>query len=143
MLTTGELARRVGVTTRTVRFYEEKGFITRTEKKFSEEAYVILEKIKLLQEAGFRLEEIEEVFRHLQEKPTTSRQRQQACERLLSDTHERLKNKINKLTELSSHIEDVLQHADSCRNCTAEDCGACSRLSMWRNFGYQDELRRE
>ncbi len=142
-MTTGELARRVGVTTRTVRFYEEKGFITRGDKKFSEEACITLEKIKLLQEAGFRLEEIDEVLRHITEKPTTAHQCQKACEQLLSDTRERLKKRINKLTELNSHIEEVMQYADSCGNCNAEDCGACSRLSMWRHFGYQDESRRE
>ena len=136
-MTTGELARETGVTTRTIRYYEEKGFIRRHGQHFSKEALVTLQKIKLLQEAGLRLDEIATVFREINGAPTTDKIRQKECQQLLRSVRQKFQQKVDMLNELTGHIDEVINLGATCDTCTAEECEGCSRLHKWESFGYE------
>ena len=64
MMTSGEIAKKTGVSQKAIRFYDEKGLLKPSElsqgnyRLYDKEALVVLEKIIALKQIGFSLEEI-------------------------------------------------------------------------------------
>lgn len=68
-LTIGEVARRAGLRTSAIRYYEERGLLRPAERingirRYDERALERLAVIELAKEAGFRLDEIEQLLAH-------------------------------------------------------------------------------
>ena len=65
-MTTGEIAKKVGISQKAVRLYDEKGLLKPSEysegnyRLYDKEALLVLEKIIALKQVGFSLEEIKE-----------------------------------------------------------------------------------
>ena len=69
-MTTGEIAKKVGISQKAVRLYDEKGLLKPSEysegnyRLYDKEALLVLEKIIALKQVGFSLEEIKENLIH-------------------------------------------------------------------------------
>jgi MerR family copper efflux transcriptional regulator len=108
----GELARRAGVTTRTVRYYEGLGLLTsRREggghRQYEEQALRRLEKIDWLKRMGLTLEEIREVIPLYFGDHTGARGRKKMIallERRLAQTEERIEGLVAHRDELRAAI---------------------------------------
>jgi MerR family copper efflux transcriptional regulator len=108
----GELARRAGVTTRTVRYYEGLGLLTaRREggghRQYEEQALRRLEKIDWLKGMGLTLEEIREVIPLYFGERTGARGRKKMIallERRLAQTEERIEGLEEHRDELRAAI---------------------------------------
>jgi DNA-binding transcriptional MerR regulator len=105
----GEVAKSLGITTRTIRYYEEVG-ITGTplresgHRKYSEQDIVRLKFILKLKEVGITLREIQELAKHYD---LNDQDRDQIMPQLLDllDTHlTKVDAKISKLASLRNDI---------------------------------------
>ena len=73
-MTTGELAKKAGVSQKTIRLYDEKGLLKPSEysegnyRLYNPEALLVLEKIIALKQVGFSLDEIKENLNHSEDK---------------------------------------------------------------------------
>jgi DNA-binding transcriptional MerR regulator len=109
----GELARRAGVTTRTVRYYEGLGLLTsRREggghRQYDEAALKRLDKIDWLKRMGLTLEEIREVIPLYFGADTGARGRKKMLallERRLAETEERVEGLVAHRDELRGAVE--------------------------------------
>jgi DNA-binding transcriptional MerR regulator len=108
----GELARRAGVTTRTVRYYEGLGLLSsRREgsghRQYEEQALRRLEKIDWLKGMGLTLEEIREVIPLYFGDHTSARGAKKMIallERRLAETEERIDGLVAHRDELRAAI---------------------------------------
>jgi MerR family copper efflux transcriptional regulator len=108
----GDLARRAGVTTRTVRYYEGLGLLTsRREggghRHYEEQALLRLQKIDWLKGMGLTLEEIREVIPLYFGDHTGTRGRKKMItllERRLAQTEERIEGLVSHRDELRAAI---------------------------------------
>jgi MerR family copper efflux transcriptional regulator len=108
----GELARRAGVTTRTVRYYEGLGLLaSRREggghRQYDEPALKRLDKIDWLKRMGLTLEEIREVIPLYFGEQTAMRGRKKMIallERRLAETEERVEGLVAHRDELRGAI---------------------------------------
>jgi MerR family transcriptional regulator, copper efflux regulator len=108
----GQLARRAGVTTRTVRYYEGLGLLTsRREgsghRQYEEQALLRLQKIDWLKGMGLTLEEIREVIPLYFGDQTGTRGRKKMItllERRLAQTEERIDGLASHRDELRAAI---------------------------------------
>ncbi len=97
----GAVARQVGVSVKTIRFYEQERLLgppARTEKgyrRYSEEAVRQLQFIKKAQSLGFSLREIQEIL-------ALRRQEKVACSHVDRALHEKLKAVQQKVRELQA-----------------------------------------
>jgi len=112
MRTIGKLAKELGISVETVRFYERKGLIHQPEKPFngyrqySDEILHRIRFIKRIQELGFTLEEIIFLL-ELNDQP---------CCQVQSLTQEKLtsiQQKISDLTQLEKALKNLLIQCDS------------------------------
>jgi MerR family copper efflux transcriptional regulator len=109
----GELARRAGVTTRTVRYYEGLGLLaSRREgggnRQYDEAALKRLDKIDWLKRMGLTLEEIREVIPLYFGAETGARGRKKMLallERRLAETEERVEGLVAHRDELRGAVE--------------------------------------
>ena len=109
----GELARRAGVTTRTVRYYEGLGLlVSRREggghRQYDEEALARMAKIDWLKRMGLTLDEIAEVIPLYFGAQTSVRGRKKMIamlERRLAQTEERVEGLVAHRDELRGAIE--------------------------------------
>jgi MerR family transcriptional regulator, copper efflux regulator len=117
----GELARRAGVTTRTVRYYEGLGLLTSKRvdgghRQYDEEAVRRLDKIDWLKRMGFTLEEIAEVIPLYFGEQTARRGRKKmlaVLEQRLAETDERIEGLAAHREELRGAIERQRQQLGS------------------------------
>jgi DNA-binding transcriptional MerR regulator len=108
----GQLARRAGVTTRTVRYYEGLGLLTsRREgsghRQYEEQALLRLQKIDWLKGMGLTLEEIREVIPLYFGDHTGTRGRKKMItllEQRLAQTEERIEGLVSHRDELRAAI---------------------------------------
>lgn len=116
--TIGELAQELNITTRTIRYYEERGLLSPERTEGGQRAYTRRERgrLKLIlraKAAGFDLEEVREVLEIYDANPGKEGQKEQA-RRLIPMTKRRLTEINNTLKELtllrdglSSHLETL------------------------------------
>ncbi len=109
----GELARRAGVTTRTIRYYEGLGLLhSRREggghRQYDDDAVARLDKIDWLKRMGLTLEEISEVIPLYFGAQTGARGRKKMLallERRLAETDERVEGLVAHRDELRGAVE--------------------------------------
>lgn len=120
--TIGDLAQELGITTRTIRYYEERGLITPQRTSGGQRTYTRKERgrLKLIlraKYAGFDLNEVQQVLDIYDTQPNEMGERQQAI-KLIDMTTRRLdeiETKLRELTELrdllADHLDDLYQMA--------------------------------
>jgi MerR family copper efflux transcriptional regulator len=109
----GELARRAGVTTRTVRYYEGLGLlVSRREggghRQYDDDALTRMAKIDWLKRMGLTLDEIAEIIPLYFGEQTSMRGRKKMIamlERRLAQTEERVEGLVAHRDELRGAIE--------------------------------------
>ena len=115
----GELARRAGVTTRTVRYYEGLGLlVSRREgsghRQYDDDALTRMAKIDWLKRMGLTLDEIAEIIPLYFGEQTSMRGRKKMIamlERRLAQTEERVEGLVAHRDELRGAIERLTRGA--------------------------------
>ncbi len=113
LISIGQLAEETGVSSRTIRYYEELGILPKPRRspggtrKYSPEYRFYVEGAVALKELGFSLDEIKLVGRLALGRPMTARQREHAAESI-GEKMEVLEHKMAVLDRLRT----VLQQRD-------------------------------
>ena len=127
LLKIGELAKKAGVTVRTIRYYEELSLITPTElsaggfRFYSENDLNRILFIKRFKELGLPLEEIQTLSLGSQPGETKS-QRLNASYSMLENQLKKINDKITELQMAKEIIEKGLEALDTCKKCHLETC---------------------
>lgn len=123
----GDLAKQVGVSVRTVGFYEEKGLLVPSARTSSGmRLYTLLDVNRLkfinrLRILGLPIKEIQTLMEH----DATTESRTGIINRtlkLLNIEKEKTKAKIAKLSDILKDIEASIEKAEFCSRCTIEPC---------------------
>jgi DNA-binding transcriptional MerR regulator len=129
----GELARMFGVTTRTIRFYEESGLIAPIDReggahrKFGPRTLIYLRRIQQLKEYGLSLSEIGELF----ELSRSDRSGGLVRERLIAAYNGKIEEAKKKRKVIDDYIEDLswhveqLERVDDFFECPGAACARC------------------
>jgi DNA-binding transcriptional MerR regulator len=121
----GKLARMTGITTRTLRFYEEIGLITPTEhsikgnRLYSRECIDKVVTINNLKEYGLKLSEIEEIFR-AKDKAPSKKDAVGKIKTILTEQEKALNFKIAFLNRMKEELHSTLQVLEGCPTCRFE-----------------------
>ena len=119
----GELAERAGVTTRTIRYYEDRGLLGPSERPggfryYTDDALVRLQKIDALKKLGLSLEEICSVIEVYFKDPTGVRGKKKLLGILEGHLHE-TEEKVAELQQFRdelraniARVRRVIQEAD-------------------------------
>jgi len=105
----GELAKRAGVTTRTIRYYEELGILSSPRRpqarhrRYSEKDLLHLERVQQLKEYGLTLGEIREIFDLYREDPSGEKSRL----RLLTRYREKWSEAIKRKERIEAYVSDL------------------------------------
>ena len=127
LLKIGDLAKRAGVTVRTVRYYEELGLLTPTEtspggfRLYSENDLRKLHFIKRFKNLDFPLEEILELI-DVSKGHGSKSEIIQGSLALLQRQLEQVDNKMAKLAGIKKEIKEAISLLHECNNCTKEQC---------------------
>ena len=125
----GEVARRSGIPTHTIRFYEEEKLVSRPSRAssgyrvYSDRVLAELGFIKRAQQLGFTLEEIREILK-------LGRTGKAPCDRVvaLCDTHlDKIDRQIAELMSFRRGLEDVQRQAQQGCGLTVE--GFCKAIA--------------
>lgn len=115
--TIGELAQELDITTRTIRYYEERGLLAPQRTDGGQRAYTRRERgrLKLIlraKAAGFDLEEVREVLEIYDTKPNQEGEREQAL-KLIGMTERRLTEIDEKIAELVALRDGLATHLET------------------------------
>lgn len=127
LLKIGDLAKRAGVTVRTVRYYEELGLLSPTEtsaggfRLYSEEDLRKLLFVKRFKELDFPLEEIQRLIDMPQDILSKS-ERISLSISLLHKQLEQVENQIKKSNAMKQDIENAIKALNDCNNCKQPSC---------------------
>jgi DNA-binding transcriptional MerR regulator len=118
----GELAQELDITTRTIRYYEERGLLSPQRTDGGQRAYSRRERgrLKLIlraKAAGFDLEEVRDVLEIYDTKPNQEGMREQAL-KLIGMTERRLTEVDEKIAELIELREGLATHLDTLHEMT-------------------------
>jgi DNA-binding transcriptional MerR regulator len=111
LMSIGQLAAAAGVSSRTIRYYEELGILPEPARspggtrKYPKEYQFYIEGALVLKELGFTLDEIRLVGRLALEMPMTARERKQVA-RVVETKMERLQHKLDVLNRLRGVLQD-------------------------------------
>jgi MerR family Zn(II)-responsive transcriptional regulator of zntA len=130
----GELARRVGLTTRTIRYYEELGIIEPEERSsggfrlYSEEQARRLEIIQSLKALGFELDRIRALF-ELKNRAATGGDLAMAVVDALLQQQERIDARLEEYRRMQAANRRAIEILQGCTGCARRlgerDCRAC------------------
>lgn len=140
-MTSGELARKAGVTLRTIRYYEEMGLIeSKVQARGGRKAYgldtlLAMRRIAMLKEAGMSLDQIAAVLQEIAETPSCERARQRVYAQLLEKAQAGVQRRIDELRGMESSIASALESRSTCDRCNAPDCAGCAVFDSWARFG--------
>lgn len=137
LYTAGELAKLIGVSSRTVRYYDEKGLLKPV--AYSEGGYrlydtnsaIQLQKIKVLQYAGLRLEDIIPIVSKSDEEPVSE---------ILWHQKLLLEQERDRMNEMISAIDDALficKNGVSNQNTTEQILDILKITNMESSFDYR------
>ena len=146
----GEVADRLGLTVRTIRYYEEEGLIKigRTSSRqrwYTEEDILYLRRIIELKALGFTLEEIKGIIRLKDEDESGNKRRLELLRRYrakLSEDMERKRKLEDHISELEWHIHQLEGAEGRFQSCPGESCRNCDfkdRCSFHLDFSEADE----
>ncbi len=135
VLQIGEVAKRAGVSLRTVRYYEEVGLLPPSQRTsagtrlYSEADVVRLRFIRRLKAWGLSLEEIEVALGSRQSAQSRADRVNHTLEVLLTEQRH-AEEQLAALQHLREEVEDALANVRLCETCAAEECPAdCERLA--------------
>jgi MerR family copper efflux transcriptional regulator len=137
----GELARRAGVTVRTIRYYEELGILeppTRQSRhrRYTDGDLVHLQRVQQLKGYGLALGEIREIFMLSREDPSGEKSRLRLLARYREKWREAADRRIKLdqyLQELRWHIEQ-LEGVDDFQACPGEECRHCRYAGLCKLY---------
>ena len=146
----GEVADRLGITVRTIRYYEEEGLIKigRTSSRqrwYTEEDVIYLRRILELKALGFTLDEIKGIIRLKDEDESGNKRRLELLRRYrakLSEDMERKRKLEDHISELEWHIHQLEGAEGRFQSCPGESCRDCDfkdRCSFHLDFSETDE----
>ncbi len=124
LVSIGELARDAGVSSRTIRYYEELGIIPEPRRsaggtrKYPREYRGYVETALALKDLGFRLDEVKPLTRLALGRPASAGQRD-AAERLVADRIEALGQQMTVLRRLQESVR-------------RPDTGGAQEILQWR-----------
>ena len=130
----GELARKAGVTPRTVRYYESLGLLKTQDRKdggqshYTDEDLVYLNRIIQLKNYGMSLDEIAEIIRLGNEDSTGEKRRLELLKqyrKLLSKEIQHLKQIQRLIEDLSWHVEQLESVDVNFKQCPGSACPKC------------------
>ena len=127
LLKIGELAKRAGVTVRTIRYYEELGLLSPTEvspggfRLYTEQDLNRFQFIQRFKELGLPLEEIQ-VLIDSSEPGESKMQRIRASYSLLEKQLKKIEDKISELEVSKASIEKGMEALNVCKECSQEVC---------------------
>ena len=134
MMQIGDLAGRAGVSTRTIRYYEELGIIepeTRSNggfRRYSEDQLRRLEIIQGLKALGFELEHIHQLF-FLRNSADTGGDLAQLMIDILAAHQEEIDRKINHYLKMREHNTRSIEILKGCLCCSIKvserNCHSC------------------
>ena len=134
LLKIGGLARRLGLTTRSLRYWEERGLLPaprRTSggmRMYGPEHVVAARGILRLKRAGFTLDQIEAISEHVRDNDTAL-SGMMAVSRSLADQESRLRESISELQEMLEELSAARRCTDLCDGCHGKafdaDCIDC------------------
>ena len=128
MMQIGDLAARAGITTRTIRYYEELGIIApdeRTEggfRLYSEAQLRRLETVHDLKVLGMGLDRIRALFAQTQTAQTGGELAQALVEDLRARQHE-IEERLSYYQDLKARNERVIDVLCGCLHCAKSLCG--------------------
>jgi DNA-binding transcriptional MerR regulator len=129
----GKFAKKAGVTTRTIRYYEELGLINPSEyssggiRLYSEIDLLKLKLISDLKELDFSLDNIKSIFLSDQ---NNSEQKDICCN--LEKQLVNITSNVSRYLEIKNELEISNNVLESCKDCskkpTYENCSDCSQI---------------
>ncbi len=131
----GELARKAGVTIRTVRYYESLGLLKTHSRSgggqryYSDADLIYLARIKELKALDFSLEEIHQIIRMGGEDATGELRRLELLKQYrskLTVALERQSAIAHRIDELTWHINQLDEAGDGFQECPGRSCATCS-----------------
>ena len=123
----GEVAKKAGVSIRTVRYYEELGLLRpplRTSagtRLYSETEAVRLRFIRRLKALGLGLDEIKMALAS-EQPPRGRRERVSRTLEVLLLEQQRADEQLAALQQIKEDVEDALANVRQCTACTVEEC---------------------
>lgn len=121
----GKLAKMTGITTRTLRFYEEIGLINPTDhshrgnRLYSQDCVDKIITINNLKEYGLKLSEIETIF-NAKDQAATKKDAVGKIKDILSEQEKALNFKIAFLTKMREEFQSTLRVLEGCPTCRFE-----------------------
>ena len=125
-LTIGEVARKAGLQTSAIRYYEKVGLLPKTQRIGGQRRYEIsvlnyLEVINVAKRAGFRMDEIRHLFHGFGRGIPAFHRWQVLAQRKITE--------MDDLIARARKMKLLLQKADRCKCFDLEDCGKIFRSS--------------
>jgi len=146
----GELAKRAGVTTRTIRYYEELGILSSPHRpqarhrRYSEKDLLRLERVQQLKEYGLPLGEIREIFDLSREDPSGEKSRL----RLLTRYREKWREANKRKERIEAYVSDLEWHIDQLERvgnfqaCPGEECRSCRYTAICKFYNDRHTVER-
>lgn len=128
----GELASKAGVSTKTIRFYEDSGVLPEPAREFNgyrvydDEAVERLTFVKDAQSAGLRLEEITHILEMRDEGVSTCKHTTAILERHLSEVDRQLKD----LRRARSRLVEMTERAKGLDPSACTDPNRCQTIAV-------------
>jgi MerR family redox-sensitive transcriptional activator SoxR len=119
-LTIGEVARKAGLQTSAIRYYEKIGLLPKTQRVGGQRRYETsvlnyLEVINVAKRAGFRMDEIRHLFHGFGRGIPAFHRWQVLAQRKIAE--------MDDLIATAKKMKLLLQRADRCKCLDLEDCG--------------------
>src|SRR5205809_2575919 len=123
-MTIGEVARRAGLQTSAIRYYETIGLLPKTQRIGGQRRYEpgvlnYLEVINMAKRAGFRMDEIRQLFHGFKKGTPAFRRWRLLAQRKITE--------MDDLIARAKKMKRLLQKADRCKCPDLEDCGKTFR----------------
>jgi len=131
-LTIGEVARRAGLQTSAIRYYEKIGLLSLTQRigglrRFETSVLRYMEAIDVDKRAGFRMDEIRHLFHGFGKGAPAFRRWQFLAQRKITE--------MDDLIARAKKMKRLLEKADRCRCLDLEDCGKAFLAQRERQRG--------
>src|SRR5260370_26911789 len=136
-ITIGEVARRAGLKTSAIRYYEKIGLLPKTQRiggqrRYETNVLTYLAVIDVAKRAGFRMDEIRHLFHGFGKGTPAFRRWQLLAQRKITE--------MDGLIARAKKMKRLLEKADHCKCLDLEDCGKvflekrrmANRSSGWR-----------
>lgn len=130
----GEIAAKLNLTIRTIRYYEEENLIkvsrsSGNQRFYTERDIIILKRIIELRSLGFSIDEIKKVIRLKKADESGNRRREElikAYRAKLSQALEKKKKTEIYISELSWRLKQLESAKDNFTSCPGELCRTCT-----------------